>query len=212
MKAIVRVPVVIGITASAVCLGLAGIQASTQCVRFLRQKVAHHHKVSAATAARWAAWDKAHPNWHPKPTPKEVMSQVDFACQVPLVDKQVADALPTPDLAPPLPLPLDIPAPPETPLVVASNTPPTAVPLDQPSNDLVSPPIYSPQYPELFGFLPARSTTPTGGSQPSGPGQGSQPPVPTPEPSTWVMMGTAMLAMGSVLGRRRQMVELRQRA
>ncbi len=81
-------------TAVAISLGVVGVHASTQCVRFITTKV-RHHKVSAATAARWAAWDKAHPNWHPKKKlPAETLAQLDFACAVPVIQKPVDGDLP----------------------------------------------------------------------------------------------------------------------
>ena len=93
MKPIVRVPLVLLVTAVAISLGVVGVHASTQCVRFITKKV-RHHKVSAATAARWAAWDKAHPNWHPKKSPAETLAQLDFACAVPVIQKPVDGELP----------------------------------------------------------------------------------------------------------------------
>src|SRR6185437_5876890 len=93
MKPIVRVPLVLLVTAVAISLGVVGVHASTQCVRFITKKV-RHHKVSAATAARWAAWDKAHPNWHPKKKPAETLAQLDFACAVPVIQKPVDGELP----------------------------------------------------------------------------------------------------------------------
>jgi hypothetical protein len=187
MKPIVRIPLAILLTAAAISLGVVGVKASTQCVRFVQQ--VRHHKVSAATAARWAAWDKAHPNWHPKKAPKEIMAQLDFACQVPVEVKPVDQNLPPLQIAG-FDLPLDMLPPPETPTVVAMETPPPDLFPDTPSQSMVSPPIYSPQYPTLFGIAPVPASLPPVGA--------------TPEPSSWMMLATAMLAMGAVALRRQR--------
>jgi hypothetical protein len=196
MKPIVRVPLVLLVTAAAISLGVVGVHASTGCVRFITKKI-QHHKVSAATAARWAAWDKAHPNWHPKKTPKETLAQLDFACAVPMIEKPADGDLPPLQLNTfSFPTDLELP-PPAAPPLVAMNEPPQLVP-DQPSMSLVSPPIYSPQYPTIFGPPPAP------------PGRSVQPPPPglTPEPSTWMLLVTSMLAIGTLAYRRPQMAKV----
>ncbi len=195
MKPIVRVPLVLLVTAVAISLGVVGVHASTECVRFITKKI-HRHKVSAATAARWAAWDKAHPNWHPKKSPAETLAQLDFACAVPMIEKPADGDLPPLELntfnfPPDLQLP-----PPDVPPVVAMNEPPQQLFPDQPPMNLVSPPIISPQYPTLFGPPPPPPTT--GHSvNPTGPGI-------TPEPSTWMLLVTSMLAIGTLAYRRPQ--------
>jgi hypothetical protein len=196
MKPIVRVPLVLLVTAAAISLGLVGVYASTECVRFVQQKV-RHHKVSAATAARWAAWDKAHPNWHPK-TPKETLAQVDFACSVPLIQKPVDGDLPPLELTA-FDFPVDMLPPPEAPPVtVAMNTPPQDLFPDQPTPSVISPPIYSPEYPSLFGSFPA---PPTRSVAPPAPG-------PTPEPSSWMLLATSLLAIGTLASRRPQVAKV----
>lgn len=197
MKPIVRVPLVLLVTAVAISLGVVGVHASTECVRFITKKV-RHHKVSAATAARWAAWDKAHPNWHPKKSPKETLAQLDFACAVPMVEKPVDGDLPPLELNTfSFPSGVELP-PPDSPPVVAMNEPPHQLFPDRPSMDLVSPPIYSPQYPTLFGGFPP--PPPPGHSVTPPPGGGS--PGLAPEPSTWMLLVTSMLAIGSLAYRR----------
>jgi hypothetical protein len=191
MKPIVRVPLVLLVTAVAISLGVVGVHASTQCVRFITKKV-RRHKVSAATAARWAAWDKAHPNWHPRKSPAETLAQLDFACAVPLIEKPADGDLPPLELntfnfAPNLELP-----PPDAPPVVAMLEPPQQLFPDQPSMSMVSPPIYSPQYPTIFGPPPP---PPPHSVNPINPG-------PTPEPSTWMLLATSMLAIGTLASRR----------
>ena len=197
MKPVVRVPLILLVTAAAVSLGMVGVHASTECVRFIQKKV-RHHKVSAATAAKWAVWDKAHPNWHPK-TRKETLAQLDFACAVPLIEKQVDGDLPPLTLTG-FDFAMDMLPPPETPpVIVAMNTPPPELFPLQPMPDVVSPPIYSPQYPGLFGGFP---TPPTHVITPG----------PTPEPSSWMLLATSLLGLWAVAFRRRpRMVAARAR-
>jgi hypothetical protein len=196
MKPIVRIPLVVLVTAAAISLGLVGVYASTQCVRFVQKKV-RRHKVSAATAARWVAWDKAHPNWHPK-TPRETLAQLDFACAVPLIEKPVDGDLPPLDLTA-FDFPMDMLPPPEAPPVtVAMNTPPQDLFPDSPAMpDVVSPPIYSPPYPSLFGSFPPPPTRSVG---PTTLGA-------TPEPSTWMLLGTSILAIGTLASRRQRLAK-----
>jgi hypothetical protein len=194
MKPIVRVPLVLLVTAAAISLGVVGVQASTGCVRFITKKI-RHHKVSAATAARWAAWDKAHPNWHPKKSPAETLAQLEFACAVPMIEKPVDGDLPPLELTGfNFPTDLELP-PPDAPPVVAMNEPPQDLFPDAPPMSLVSPPIYSPQYPSLFG--PPPPPPPSRSVQPTAPGA-------TPEPSSWMLLATYVLAMGALYYRRPQ--------
>lgn len=188
MKPIVRFPLVLLVTAAAISLGVVGVHASTECVRFIQKKV-RHQRVSAATAARWVAWDKAHPNWHPK-TPRETLAQLDFACAVPLIEKPVDGQLPPLDLTG-FDFPMDMLPPPETPPVtVAMNTPPPELLPLQPMPSVVSPPIYSPEYPSLFGSFPVPPTHLV------------TPPGLAPEPSSWMLLGTSILALAAVGFRR----------
>jgi hypothetical protein len=188
MKPIVRVPLVLLVTAAAISLGVIGVHASTECVRFIQKKV--HHKVSAATAARWAAWDKAHPHWHPKKTPQETLAQLDFACAVPMIEKPVDGDLPPVQLTG-FDFPVDMLPAPEAPPVVAMNEPGPNLFPDSPPVSNVFPPVYSPQYPSLFGGFPTPPTRAV-----------TAPPGPAPEPSTWMLLATSMLAMGVVASRR----------
>jgi hypothetical protein len=113
---------------------------------------------------------------------------LDFACQVPLDVKPVDGDLPPLQIAG-FDFPMDMLPPPVQPTIVAMNTPPPSpFPEDQPSQSLVSPPIYSPQYPTLFGIAPIPSVAPPVGA--------------TPEPSSWMMLATAMLAMAGLAFRR----------
>lgn len=196
MKPIVRVPLVLLLTAVAISAGVVGVHASTECVRFITKTV-RRHKVSAATAARWAAWDKAHPNWHPKKRPSETLSQLDFACSVPVIQKPVDDELPPIELtAFDFPTDLELP-PPDAPPVVAMNEPPQNIFPDYPPVSMVSPPLYSPQYPGLFGGPPP-------------PSRSIAPPAPglAPEPSTWMLLVTSLLAIGSLAYRRPQVARV----
>jgi hypothetical protein len=76
--------------------GVLAVHASATCERFVRTYVTKpvRNRVSKATAAAWAEWGRAHPNWKPNPNshrPKYVMTQqeavqkVEFACSVPVV-------------------------------------------------------------------------------------------------------------------------------
>ena len=157
MKPIVRVPLVLLVTAVAISLGVVGVHASTECVRFITKKV-RHHKVSAATAARWAAWDKAHPNWHPKKSPAETLAQLDFACAVPVIQKPVDGELPPLELNT-FNFPTEMLLPRRMRLrVVAMNSRHRSFSRTSRSDGVVSPPIYSPQYPTLFGAPPPPPT------------------------------------------------------
>lgn len=194
MRRIYRVPLVMLTTAAAVSLGVVGVQASTQCVRFVRQKI-RHHKVTAATAARWTAWNKAHPNWHPKRTPQETLAQIDFACKVPVEQTPPTEVLPTIDLGK-FSAPIHLPAPPEgPPVVVATDLPPRDLFPLQPSGDIVNPPIYPPESPVMFGPLPVPAAIPPINPAPA--------PEPTPEPAGWLLMATATVATAAAMRRSR---------
>jgi hypothetical protein len=79
----VRTPTVVITILLIAGLGTIGIQAAPTCQRIVKRYVerlvpAHFSK---ATVARWEAWNKLHPNYHPpkrKPrmTPKEVLDKV----------------------------------------------------------------------------------------------------------------------------------------
>ncbi len=101
-----------------------GIQASPTCQRYVEKyidKVVPHH-YTRATLAKWAAWGKQHPNYHPPKrrtpaTPQETFDKVNFACEVPPVPVETAGLL-KPEL-PPEPL---IPT---TLVTIATSAPPT---------------------------------------------------------------------------------------
>lgn len=197
MRTIYRAPLIVLTTAAAVSLGVVGVHASTQCVRFVQQKLQRHHKVSAATAARWKSWNKAHPNWHPKRTPSETLAQIDFACKVPVQDKvDTPMELPKVELGA-FTLPVKFSEPPaEPPVVVATDTPPQDLFPSEPGDDVVSPPIYPPQYPVMWGPIPMPAVIPPNNPVP--------PPEPTPEPAGWILMATALAGTAVAASRRRQ--------
>lgn len=202
MKAIYRAPLVLLTAAAAVSLGVVGVHASTQCVRFVQQKV-RHRKVTAATAARWATWNKAHPNFHPRKTPKETLAQIDFACKVPTEEKTPTEMLPPVELATfeiprEMSGPPTVPAPPSTPIIVATNAPPADLFPLQPSDSIVTPPIYPPEYPVIFG--------PIGTVQLPSSGTPLPPIGQTPEPAGWALMATAAVAMATAASRRSRVV------
>lgn len=114
MRYKLRAPAVLLIGIAILGIGTIGVQASPPCQRFVRKYVEKmaNHPVSKATLARWAAWGKAHPNYHPpahqaRLTPKETFDKVNFACDVPLAPLENAFLLspePIPDLVAPVEL------------------------------------------------------------------------------------------------------------
>lgn len=137
-----RKPAVILIAAAILGIGTIGVQASPPCQRFVRkyvEKVANH-PVSQATLARWAAWGKAHPNYHPpkhqaRLTPKETFDKLNFACEVPLLPLESFALAPSPmsDLVAPVEIArLDAP-----------------VPVVPPAFTLVGAPLQVPPTPEI---------------------------------------------------------------
>ena len=143
MKYKLRAPAVLLIGIAILGIGTIGVQASPPCQRFIRKYVetAANHPVSKATLARWAAWGKAHPNYHPptrqaKLTPKETFEKVNFACDVPLAPLESAfmlDPMPIPDLI--------------TPVELATLNPP--VPLAGPVFTLTGAPLQVPPMPAI---------------------------------------------------------------
>lgn len=122
MKYKLRKPAVLLIGFAILGVGAIGVQASPTCQRIVSkyvEKVANH-PVSKATLARWAAWGKAHPNYHPptqqtRLTPKETFDKVNFACDVPLapLESFLLTPTPVPDLVPPVEMArLEVPVPP----------------------------------------------------------------------------------------------------
>ena len=193
MKRLLRASTFVLLTVGGVCLSVVAVRASTECERFIRvvHQKAKHHKVSAETAARWTAWNKEHPNYRPhrRLTPKETWEKVNFACQVPLIEKTADLTLPTLEL-PPLELPPDL-FPPETPVVVARNE--TPVFQQEPPTDMLVPPTYNPEVPTIFG--PAFPSTPS-----------VLPPAvpsPVPEPRSLVLLATSLASLLSLLVLRR---------
>lgn len=191
MKLNLRIPLFITLVIASVGIGTVGVHASTDCQHLFRaykdQLAKHlHHKVSADTLARWAAWNKAHP--HYRPTRKEAMDKVDFVCQVPTDVDAIAQDLPPVSLPPLLPAMTDtFTAPP--PILVASNVVPPDNPAQPPTGDPEFGPVYYPGPPSIFGG----NTPPT-------------PPVsPTPEPASLLLMTTAFgLMSGLVFWKRHQ--------
>ncbi len=97
-----RTPILTIAVMTVLGIGVVAVQASPTCqriVREYREKVLPKH-FSNATLARWAEWGKAHPNYHPKPKPRpalgpqETLSKVQFDCEVPLLQQDVAILLP----------------------------------------------------------------------------------------------------------------------
>jgi hypothetical protein len=112
-------------------VGAASVHAAPACqrlVRGVRDKLVPN-PVGPATLVRWNAWNKTHPNFHPKPRPKykltteEVIQKMDFDCQVPVDTFDLAIEIP-PQL--PVPPPTDLFPPPTPPKVVVE---PVTLPL-----------------------------------------------------------------------------------
>jgi hypothetical protein len=185
-------------------IGVMAIHASPNCQRFVRNYVSApvRNRVSKATETAWAKWRVGHPNWKPNPnlhrpkyllTKKEQVDKVGFACEVP-TDPVLMGLLFTPeDLVPP---PVVEAPPMETtqvefpefvPPEIAEVQPPTATPPLGPN----APGIFVPPYtPPIFSG---------GGSTPviTPPGV-----VLTPEPSSWLLLGSG-IGVAGLFGRRR---------
>jgi hypothetical protein len=186
MKLNLRVPLFITLVVASVGIGTVGVHASTDCQHIFRayqnQLAKHlHHKVSAETLARWAAWNKAHP--HYRPTKKESMDKIDFVCQVPMDDAGMSDGL-TPVALPPLVSSMtDTFSAPSQPNIFVSNLVPPDNPVQPPAADPIYPPVYFPGPPTaVAGETPPPSTFS----------------APTPEPASLLLMATA-LGLMSVL-------------
>ena len=156
-------------------VGAVGMQADPLCRRLVREykEKRVRNKVSKLTAARWAEWNKTHPNFHPhlrpkyKLIPEETVKEVEFACQVPTKSVEITDNLTpvVPDFtfdAPPVKVVLPPPALPTVVEVSTVSTPP--------------PPFLPPYSP---GVPPGAA--------------------PVPEPSSLLLTFTGALAVGTSL-------------
>jgi hypothetical protein len=188
MKLNLRIPLFITLVVASVGIGTVGVHASTDCQHLFRaykdQLAKHlHHKVSAETLTRWAAWDKAHP--HYRPTKKESMDKIDFVCQVPTNTEAITDNLPPIDLPPLDNSMTDTFTAPSQPNIVVSSLVPPDNPDQPPIADPIYPPVYFPGPPTIF----SGNTPPT-------------PPItPTPEPTSLVLMTTAAGLMAALMYR-----------
>lgn len=199
MKLNYRIPLFITLIAASAGIGTVGVHASTDCQKLFhayQQQLAKelHHKRSPQTLARWAAWNKAHPNYHPHPSAKESMAKIDFVCQVPMDNSAVAQDLPPVELPPLLPSMTEIFTAPTQPNIIASNVVPPDTPLQSPPGDPAYPPLYYPGVPTIFG---------------GGPNPQLIPPIsPTPEPPSVILMMTAFgLLSGLVFWKRSELAD-----
>jgi hypothetical protein len=193
MRLNLRIPLFLTLVVASVGIGTVGVHASTDCQHLFRsytdQIAKHlHHKISPETLARWAAWNKAHP--HYRPTKKEAIDKINFVCQVPMDDADLAQDLPPISLPPVLPALTDtIITPPSNSLV--SNLVPPDNPLQPPVGEPEFGPVYYPGPPSIFG----------GNSSPT-------PPVsPTPEPASLLLMTTALGLLAGLMFWKRQQSE-----
>jgi hypothetical protein len=172
-------------------MGTVGIHASTDCQRLFRvytESLAKHvhHNVSAATVALWAAWNKAHPHYHPRPTMKESSAIIDFACQLPRDESTTMQPLPPlalPSLLSLMTDPTTTTTPSQPNLTMISVIPPD-VPTGSPTGDQEYPPVYYPDSPIPFdgGYYPEPPTTTALSALP--------PESPVPEPTSLILMTT----------------------
>jgi hypothetical protein len=156
-------------------IGAIGIKADPLCRRLVREyrEKQVRNRVSKETAARWAEWNKSHPNFHPharpkyKMVPEEVTKEVNFVCQVPVKPVDVAIDIPpiTPDFTLEPVAPSIVIPPPVLPTVVQVSTASTP------------PPPFLPPYSP--GLPPGLS--------------------PVPEPSSFVLMTTGAALLGACM-------------
>jgi hypothetical protein len=161
-------------------IGAVGMQADPLCHRLIREykEKLVRNRVSKKTAERWAAWDKTHPNFHPRPRPKyklvpeEVVKQMDFACQVPVKPVEIHEMMPPaiPDFTWDTPPPTAVLPPPKVPGVVEITT------VNTPAPPFLPP--YSPGIPPGI--------------------------EPVPEPSEFVLMLTGAFFVGATVFRVRK--------
>ncbi len=170
---------------------VALVRALTDSVHSVDQHTEPVHTHTKATLARWEEWGQlylakhGHPYVPPKrkmassdvPVPGEGRSGFKFECElppVPTIDLALFDLLPPEEL---LPIPDEVPLevaviPPGTPLV--------------PSGDIVP---ASPNYPNQPVFFGPGGVPPTTNTVPV------TPIGPTPEPGSWVLLATGVMAM-----------------
>ncbi len=181
MKRNLRLLLLITLLVASAGVGTVGVHASTDCQQIFRAYQAQlakrlHHKVSAETLARWAAWNKAHPNYHP--TKRESLDKVDFVCGLPTGASGLGQDLPPVGLPPIVSVLGEAFSAPIEPTILVSKLLAPDTPLNSPVADPLYPPVY---YPAVNGMTPAISAT--------------------PEPASLVLMATA-LALIVLRGRR----------
>lgn len=204
MKLNYRIPLFITLIAASVGIGTVGVHASTDCQQLFhayQQQLAKslHHKRSPETLARWAAWNKAHPHYRPRPTAKESMANIDFVCDVPMDDSAMAEDLPPVELPPLLTSMTDTFTAPSQPNIIANNVIPPETPLPSPSGNPLYPPVYYPGTPTIFG----------GGG--GGPYYPPTPPLSqTPEPANLILMMTAFGFLSGVVFWKRSQIDGRE--
>jgi len=113
------------------------------------------------------------------------MDKIDFVCQVPMDDAAMSDGLPPVALPPLLNSMTDTFAAPSQPTIIVSNLVPPDNPEQPPVANPIYPPVYYPGPPTIFS-----------GETPPVP-----PPADTPEPSSLLLMTTAIGLMSALIYR-----------
>ncbi len=115
------------------------------------------------------------------------MDKINFVCQVPMDTEAISDDLPPLDLPPMFPAMTDTFTAPSQPNIIVSSLVPPDNPEQPPIADPIYPPVYFPGPPSIF----SGNTPPT-------------PPItPTPEPTSLLLMATAVGMLSALVYRNR---------
>lgn len=189
--------------------GVLVVHASQTCERYVRTYVAKpvRNRVSTATAAAWARWRIAHPNWKPNPkvsrpkyvmTREEAMAKMDFACAVPTLPSTTTLLFTPADFEGPPPI-VDIPPMEATQIDLPNALPPevSEIPPETPSDSW---PPFVPFIPPILGSAPGGSSAVLTVVPPPLPVTG-----PVPEPPSLILAASGIAALGvlTVTKRRR---------
>ncbi|HEY4380015.1 MAG TPA: PEP-CTERM sorting domain-containing protein [Acidobacteriaceae bacterium] len=179
--------------------GVLAVHASATCERFVRTYVTKpvRNRVSKATAAAWAEWGKAHPNWKPNPNvhrPKYVMTQdeavqkVAFSCSVPVIPSTTDMLFTVAELDPPPPI-INFPPMDNTQITFPDEIPPQVAEITPEDT-----------WPALGPFVPPILGGPTTGTIPQVPLNPPPPVGDVPEPASLLLAGTGLGGLFLLLG------------